>query len=485
MVCLPERRVLRLCAGFGRRAVSSALALAAAAVLMAGPGCGRRAKVTSGGPRPNVLLIVVDALRADRLGCYGYTRPTSPNLDALAAEGTLFENDMSQAPETPPSVPSILTGMLPREHGMGWMLPGQDVYQQRHLAYPTLAEILQKHGYTTAAICANPVVGPEIGADRGFQVFDYPIGRLSVWLHKSTAQFNAAAEKWAQGYDRRAGPFFLYVHYIATHNLYTPPSKFCVFGRPGYTAMDDKVNVAMNDVFDPHSDRSVTAAALAKHGVTRSDVERLSDLYDDEVLCADYYIGSLLQRLKDRGLYDNTIVIVTADHGEAFLDHSQLKHGGSLYRELLRVPLIVKLPGVRGGRKVEALVRSIDIAPTVLSAADLGRVASMTGQSFYRELAEGKPITSRVGVADLPAKQMAAVRNGDMKLIESPGRVELYDLASDPGEMKDLSRVMPKQVAQLEETLQREKEHHPVATGKTRPPNRKELQVLRSLGYTK
>lgn len=465
----------------------SALALAALlAASVVACGCGPRARVEPGREsRPNILLIVIDALRADRLECYGYQRQTSPNLNALASEGVLFSNAMAPGPETVLSIPSLLTGRRPREHGVLWIQRGKQVYAGPGLRLPTLAEMLGQNGYVTAAVSANPLVGAGTGVNRGFDTFDQSTGRVSVWQHLSGADVNASAYKWLDTYRPESGPFFLYLHYIDPHNLYRPPSAFCIFGRPGYTPKDNEVNEAVNDVFDAHVDPPVTGATLAKHGLTRRDVERMSDLYDGEVLCADHYVGELLERLRQSGLYENTIVIVTADHGESFLDHGNLEHGGSLYQELIHVPLIIRLPGVRGSQEVDELVESIDLAPTILEAAGITSRAVMSGRSFYQPLTTGQPIPAEVGMSELPARKMYAVRSGDWKLIESPAKTELYDLSRDPLETRDLAPERPDQVSHLKRELQDLLRKHPPAKEGTEPVDQTELDALKALGYIK
>jgi len=448
------------------------------------PGCGREPRADSGRQRPNVLLIVVDALRADRLECYGYGRQTSPTLNALAQEGALFTDDMSQGAETVVAVPALLTGRLPREHGVVWVRRDGEVRVGRGLRLPTLATILKENGYSTAAISGNPLVGPSIGVERGFDSFDQRAGQVYVWLHASGADINVCAYDWLRRY-RRDKPFFLYLHYIDPHNLYRPPPAFCVFGRPGYTPRDDKINRDMNDVFDPHLDKRVTRAMLLEHGLTERDVERMSDLYDGEVLSADHYIGELLGWLKKDGLYENTIVIVTADHGESFMDHRNLEHGGSLYQELVRVPLIIKGPGIRGGQEVGDLVQSVDLAPTILDAAGVAPNATISGRSFYEELTSGRPIGDEVGMAELPAKGMRAVRVGKLKLIEAPDRVELYDLARDPRELRDLAAERPDEVKRLKAVLHELLKQHPPAPEGTEPASQREVEALKALGYLK
>jgi len=460
------------------------LAALVAFTLLTGPGCGPPADQPLEESRPSIVLIIVDALRADRLGCYGYSRPTSPHLDALAAEGMVFTDAMAQAPETASSLPSLMTGWRAHEHGVGWAQRGDEVYA-RTTRLPTLAEILHRRGYATAAFCANPIIGPATGMARGFEEFDYPIGKLPVWRHGSASDVNRCALEWLGRRRFRNKPFFLYLHYIDPHNLYRPPSEFCLFGRPGYTAEDERVNVELNLVFDPGVDQAATDQALAKHALSRDDVTRMSDLYDGEVRCADHAIGELLQQLRDAGLYEHTIIIVTADHGEAFLEHDQLEHGGALYQELIRVPLVMRFPGLPGGRRVSELVESTDIAPTVLEAAGLEEVPPMSGRSLYSYLARGSPIPERPAVAELAARRAYAVRLGHLKLITSPDRRELYDLARDPRECSNLASAQPKEVARLATALQQELARRPAAKGREQRLSPKELKALRALGYLK
>jgi arylsulfatase A-like enzyme len=378
----------------------------------------------------------------------------------------------------------LLTGRLPREHGAMWVRRDDKVYVMPGLKLPTLATILKESGYTTAAVSGNPLLGPTIGVDRGFDSYDERAGQVYAWLHASGADINARAYDWLQTYSG-GKPFFLYLHYIDPHNQYRPPSEFAIFGRPGYTPRDDTINSDLNGAFDPHHDTSVTGAMLAEHGLSERDVERLSDLYDGEVLCVDHYIGELLERLKKDGLYDNTIIVVTADHGESFLDHRTLGHGGSLYQELIQVPLIIEGPGIPGGQEISGLVQVVDLAPTILDAVGASSSATMTGRSFFGALTSGEPIGDSVGIAELPAKQMRAVRVGKLKLIESPGRVELYDLEQDPRELRDLAGKRPGEVKRLKAALYGLLQQHPAALEGAEPASQREMDALGALGYLK
>jgi arylsulfatase A-like enzyme len=434
-------------------------------------------------------LILVDTLRADRLGCYGYQRDTSPHLDALASEGILFTDVMTQGPSTITSVPVLLTGRRLGAEGMvrvRWdqlrshASPGPDV--------PTLAELLEEHGYETAFISANALVNSDIGLDRGFDHFDLSCARRSGMDLSSAPDVNLSAYEWLQGRDNQRKPFFLYLQYMEPHFHYRPPAEFCVFGRPGYTARDTKRNRQVMDLVPhpPHGvlepGERVTEEILSGQGLSRRDIERLSDLYDGEVLCVDHYLGQLFERLRVLGLYEDTLIIVTADHGEGFLEHGVMGHGQALYQELVHVPLIISGPGLLRGRLIHDLVELVDIAPTILEAAGIPLTIEMSGRSFYQALSGTAGIADDTGMAELPGR-MRAFRSGPLKLIVSREGTELYDLSKDPRETTDLAPSRPGQVdrlrAMLEDLVQRQPP--PVVTSES--PTPRQLEALKALGY--
>jgi arylsulfatase len=448
-------------------------------------GCAEKQARPSQTSRPNVLLIVIDALRADRLHCYRYARGTSPALDNLAAEGVLFSDDMAQGAETLNSVPLLLTGRRPGAEGMIWREAGGLKYALPGPTCPTLAELLKAQGYTTGLISVNPVLRMEAGVRRGFDTVEAPFDVGPAWVLASSEELNRLAFAWLERHSGSRKPFFLYLHYLDPHGEYQPPPHFCVFGRPGYTARDDKINAAMNRLPEELLAASTTARLLSGEGLTRADVARLSDLYDDEVLYSDHCVGQLFQKLKALGLYDNTLIVVTADHGEAFLEHDDAKHRASLYQELVHVPLIFKGPHIRAGRRIEQLVESVDIAPTILDAVS-GRAATpMSGRSLYGALAHGAKLADAIGMAEIPLANSYALRVGKLKLILRPGRTELYDLSQDPGETRDLRSARPEEVDRLTKLLHRLLSQRSESTTKAEPLSAHEREVLKSLGYIK
>ncbi len=438
---------------------------------------------------PNVILIVVDALRPDRLGCYGYQRDTSPNLDALASEGTVFTDAMAQGPLTMISVPVLLTGRRSGASGMvrvRWDEVHTHARPGPHV--PTLAELLRDRGYETACVSAHALLSSEGGLARGFDHLDVSCARKAELNIVSAPDVNLCAYEWLQTRDAPRRPFFLSLHYMEPHAQYRPPAGFCIFGRPGYTARDTERNVQMMDLvpYPPYGvlkpGQRVTDEILSAQGLSHRDIERLSDLYDGEVLCSDHYVGQLMQRLKALGLYEDALIIVTADHGEAFLEHRTLQHGQALYQELLHVPLIMRGPGISPGRQIHDLVEVVDIAPTILEAAGAPVATEMCGRSFYQALLGRAAIADDTGTADLPGR-MRAFRSGPLKLIVSTESVELYDLAEDPGETADLAPSRPADVERLRAMLDDLMKRHPPAVETRESPTPRQLEALKALGY--
>ncbi|HEU5321013.1 MAG TPA: cation:dicarboxylase symporter family transporter, partial [Methylomirabilota bacterium] len=302
--------------------------------------------VAAKGKRPNVLLYLVDTLRADRLGCYGYGRPVSPHLDAFAGRAVLFERAVAQSPWTRPSVASILTGLLPTAHGV------QTLEDRLPEAARTLPEILRAAGYRTAALSTNHHVATGTGLAQGFDDFFLdeehhaePVVRRAVaWLDRRTA---------------KERPFFLYVHTLDPHAPYQPPAvwrqRFAPGVRPEAGSRED-----LDRLYRSRGEER--AARIAE----------VSRLYDAEIAAGDEAFGQLLAALRERGLYDDTLIVFVSDHGEELGERGGLGHGHSLYQELLSIPLVVKPAGRQpAGRRSSRLAQQVDLLPTVLAAAGL------------------------------------------------------------------------------------------------------------------
>ena len=394
----------------------SAVALAGALA-----GCGGEAPGDAAVRRPNIVLYVVDTVRADRLGVYGYGKPTSPRLDAFAAGAVLFEKAYAQSSWTRPAVASLFTGLLPPAHrtvGRRSVLPEDAT---------TLAEILAVHGYEGMGLVRNPNVGRAFGFAQGFTRFrsedrerdETMLDRVRLWLDER---------------QDGAAPFFLFLHAIDPHGPYDPAPEF-------------------EEMFDAGGAPAHYRTVRYLLGLNRGDVEpgpetadALSRLYDAEVAQNDRAFGELLDELEARGLVEDTAVIYLSDHGEEFAEHGRWEHGLSLYEEVLRVPLVMRLPGVPP-RRVEEPAQHVDLLPTLL--AYLGIEAPPTdGRDLLAARRRGDAPLDIYTHLDVDGHRAASVIRGPYKLVlpQSPSQGTapmLFDLDADPGELEDLAADRP------------------------------------------
>jgi arylsulfatase A-like enzyme len=389
------------------------------------------------GPRDyrgaNVVVIAVDTLRADHLGCYGYSRPTSPRIDRLSAESVVFGTAISQSSWTLPAFASMFTGRLPSVHRAGeGRFPAVSRLDE---TYPTLAEILRDAGYRTASFVSNPWVGAEVGMARGFEEHDqekigaFAAARAIRWLKRAPAE-----------------PFFLFVHVMDPHQPYVPtPEDAKPFIDPSYTGPVGMV-----------------AAGTPDPAWTAADRQRVIDLYDGEILGSDHLVGAVLDTLAARGLDRRTIVVFVSDHGEELFDHGWLSHGHTLYDELLRVPLMIRFPRGTAPRRVERQVRTMDLLPTLLEALALPAPEGIDAVSLMPLVRgeEGTPETD-TALAEYVCfgddQTLKAIRLPHEKLIFSPGlgRLQLFDLDADPDELHDLVGRRPQRAIALRAEIDR------------------------------
>jgi len=393
----------------------------------------------SGRSRSNVLWITVDSLRPDHLGCYGYGAAHTPAIDHLAASGVQFQTCIAQAPYTHLSVPSMITGKYPRLAGI--KTAGQDL----EAGQITLAEILRQSGYRTAAM---PMAWKE-GVNQGFEHL-FPVSRSST--QKTQWCLQALAEE-----DRR--PFFIWLYYWDPHLPYEPTRQFMRLFEPEYEPgertgrgrphriMDDR------ELRDPsgHYAGRIEVINRINEGrieITGRDRDHLINLYDAEVALVDGEISRVLDELRNRDLWKNTLVVLNADHGEGFGEHGRYYHGLTLYEDQIRVPLLFKPPGAMfAGGPIEGTVRNLDIMPTILDYCGLAPPGDLNGQSL-------RPFIERGSAPELPvcletsgywkgaesAFQLVGIRRDGYKLIGDPltGHWELYALAEDPAERHNL-----------------------------------------------
>jgi len=386
---------------------------------------------------PHIVLITVDTLRADHVHCYGYRKPT-PALDALAADGIRFTETFTPSPITNTSHATILTGLLPNLHGV------TDFAKPLSTAHQTMAELLRADGYQTAAFIGAIILDSRTlapGFDRGFDFYDnfpdHP-SEKTRWnrLERRAGTVVRHAQAWLDAHPSPAT--FLWLHLYDPHDPYEPPAPF------------------------PQS-------------------------YDGEVAYADSAISNFLAHLKNKGLYENAIVIVVGDHGEGLGEHHEDTHGIFLYDATTHVPLIVKLPHqLYGKRVVDEQVRTTDILPTVLDAAGISVPRSVSGHTLMPLIA-GTDSIERTAVAetDYPVRfgwaPLRSVRSGGFKFIEAP-RPEFYDLHSDPAELKNKYEPWSPGVQRLRALLT-QAGITPIAEASPGTVSENTLEELKALGY--
>jgi choline-sulfatase len=428
------------------QAVTTAPAAAGATIEVAGPvvtapagavpGGGLAAAPTPApsGPRPNVIIYLVDALRADRLGVYGQRRPLSPRLDAFAATATMYEQAWAQSSWTRPAVASIFTGLEPEVHGADGRL------DRLGGGMPTLAGRMAGAGWQTAAVVANPNASAAFGLDRGFGEFV-----LMPPERRESADVHAEVVRWL---DRRdpSVPFLLYVHTVDPHLPYDPPAPF----RERFAAGVERRDLGSTEVVG-----ALLARSLVDEGQWAAD---LLELYDAEVAANDHAFGELLDELERRGLDEGTVVIFLSDHGEEFFDHGGWIHGRTLYREVLQVPLVIRLPGQREGRRETAPAAHIDLMPTILELAGLAPEPGLRGRSLLGPADEQRAVSAALdldGWGGWSAVQGGrhAIRHHRLGYV---GPAELYELDADSGEQRDLGGALPASAGALVEEVRRE-----------------------------
>ncbi len=393
---------------------------------------------------PNVVLISIDTCRADHLSCYGHQGNTTPNIDAIAAEGIVFENVISPAPNTLPAHCSLLTGTNPPYHGV------HDNHNYRlSESNVTLAEILKGQGYTTGAFVSAFVLDSQFGLDQGFDTYDDDLQGVAsparVLNERRAEDANRAAGLWL---EKHAGDrFFLFLHYYDPHSPYAPPEPF---------------------------------ASTFKN-----------DLYAGEIAYVDHQIGELVDKLKRLKLYDQTLIIVTADHGEGRGDHGETWHSYFIYHSTTKVPLIVKLPGRHKSSRVAEIVGLIDVVPTVLSYLGTPVPSQVSGQDlspyFAGKKRSGKEryiYSESLTPTKYGCSPLFGLETGRSKYIQT-SRPELYDLINDPGETTNILEKSPQQARVFQERLREviAEQLRTQSDGGSLELDEKDIRRLESLGY--
>ena len=387
------------------------------------------------GKKPNIVFILIDALRADHLPSYGYKIDTAPNIQRLTRQGVVFERVIAPSTWTKTSIASIMASCNPSRHGARGI---KDVLPSQ---LTTIAEQLSTNGYRTVAVNTNPWLAPKFGFKAGFDIYrTLPInssGPISERSFSLAWAVNHKAMEFLKECSQKE-PVFLYLHYMDVHAPYRPRPPF--FSAP---ALDvPGFGVLPNDKLE----FIYRIKGLDAPGVR----ERVIELYDGEIRTVDAAVGKLLERLQKKGWLDNTIVVITSDHGEAFGEHGTVEHGVNLYPEVYEVPLILLWPGhLPAGVRIGVQVRSIDIAPTLLGLAGLTVPKSFDGEPLLPMEAgalEDRIAISAVGLNDgAPDSDYIAVVSREYLYVREKIKniVEFYDLRSDPEAHNNLGQSHP------------------------------------------
>ncbi|MDX1503427.1 MAG: sulfatase, partial [Thermoanaerobaculia bacterium] len=394
-----------------------------------------RAPEPDGPRRPHIVLYLVDTLRSDRLGVYGYERPLTPRLDEFAREAVVFERAVGQSSWTRASIASIFTGLWPHTHGA---IGRRDRLSEEAV---TLAEALAAGGYHTVAFATNPNIDERFGFSQGFEEY-YHVRRGT-----DSPRVTARVLQWLDQWEDDGRPLFLFVHTVDPHDPYTPPPEFM-------------------ERFAPESKEYLEERAAQRRrdrwSTTEENLWHMNRLYDAEVAFNDASFGVFLDELRERALYDDSILAFVSDHGEEFQEHGNFTHGKNLFAETLDFPFVIRFPGQREGRRVATPVQHTDLMPTLLDYLGLpipdaveGRsLAAVADPRFEEPAGSGARIFSHL---ELDGSLILSVVDGDWKMIEwharrGPHRA-LFNLREDPGETVNLADRYPIRTAVMARML--------------------------------
>lgn len=461
--------------------------------------------------RPNILLITMDTVRRDHVSVFGYEKDTTPNLRQFARAATRYDRAISCDGFTLPTHASMFTGLYPGWHG-ATRTPERSSGAPLPSGTPALASILAANGYWTAEAAANyGYLGKWTGLTRGFQFSDVKRAMRLIdadrpfYLRESartilravmrTDDFDqyclraADINRRAFGLLQQAGnqrrPFFIFLNYMDAHAPYLPAQPF----RSRFAGKDESRESVSAPAFLVLRDAVAAGRTVPNELQKRSLISR----YDGGISAIDFHVGEVLARLRELGLYDNTLILITADHGEAFGEHNLMEHGfGPLYEDQIRIPLLVKYPGQHEARRSDAPVSQVDFLPTILEAAGIAAPPGLQGQSLRSPRDENSGVVfaqsgPRRDLQDNPRLRGArrAARSGQFKLIVwSDGPPEFFDLADDPAERNNRYQPDDPRAAALMARLQAwEETPRRTPAVSNRPMDKTSLQKLRSLGY--
>ncbi|MBN1824620.1 MAG: sulfatase [Candidatus Eisenbacteria bacterium] len=390
-------------------------------------------------PRPNILLVSIESLRADHVGCYGYGRPTTPNVDRLAREGTVYRHAFSQTSWTLTSHATLFTGLYPTAHG---------VIEPRHRlgdSYRTLAETLAERGYQCAGFASGPFLRTPYNLHQGFEIWDdSPAAPDQESAHADIT--NPRMEGLLTSFleeDRDPNrPFFLFAYLWDVHYDFLPPPPFDTLFVPEDAEPIDATSFETNPLIHPAMDSAALRWIVAQ--------------YDGEIRCTDELLGRLWDRMRSLGLWENTVIVVTADHGEEFFEHGDKGHKKNLFVETLHVPLVVKWADGRPAASDDRLAGLLDLFPTLArlggggpgdepQGIDLNEPARGPEDPLFHELVTTFYGRGAAGRMEKRGEQWWAVRRGDYKLVSAPDRRMnlLFDAAADPRELHPIETERP------------------------------------------
>ncbi|MBC7250197.1 MAG: sulfatase [Anaerolineae bacterium] len=460
---------------------------------------------------PHIVLIVLDCVRAQNLSCYGYKRPTTPNIDRVAEEGVCYRQAATVGTWTVPTHATLFTGTYPATHGA----VNGHAYLDNHVI--TLTEVLKRMGYVTVGVSNNGWVSRATGIARGFDAFEekYRMPRglrrrlfsgyrrmrsaLSPGEKESARRTRRSVLRWLKHMAAEDRPYFLFIHLNDAHSPYAPPPPFARrFLGDTSLRLARKVN----------QDNTAWLAGAAE--MDEQDWALLTALYDGELAYLDHQVASFLSAMRELNLLDRTLLIITADHGENLGEHGLIGHGYCLYDTIVRIPLLIRYPPLfSGGQVVDTPVSLVDLFPTVVDVieGDPGDAAAQwKGASFHPDRLDHRPYPFTVSVrqvyepvlrkrfAPYPsfdlspyARSAWALRDGKWKyILHENGEEELYDLEADPNELQNLATEHPQQAVNQRKQLLSvcDSWRAPVPEEKPEPEWDEELvEHLRGLGY--
>lgn len=387
----------------------------------------------------NILLITIDTLRADHLSCYGYHKRTSPNIDNIAKKGIRFTQALATSSWTPPSMASIMTALYPVSHGIhNGIRKHNKIYNQEILSegLNTLAEVLKENGYTTFGAVANYHMSEELGFGQGF---DYYYCKDFI----NASELNKVIFSWGSRI-KKSKKAFIWLHYFDPHDPYSARPPWIDRNNGSFRLGDQDLS-------------KTSMIELLKLVPTFSDnkkaLEYLVELYDSEISYTDYHIGNLINKLE---LYDNSLIIISSDHGEEFLDHGALGHSQSLYQELIHVPLIIK-PSLGNhqttGKTIDTPVSIVDIMPTILGLLEIDPPADIMGGNLLKADKGLKRQNSDFIYSDRQVYKSVLNKNWKYIYHYCTKEEQLYDLSKDPEELDNIASLKTPKAKELKKIL--------------------------------